>query len=423
VNRGDRSRWRATRALIVLAPVAALAACAELPRHAILPAMEIATPEFRATLEAYAAAPVVDGNAVEVLLNGDEIFPAQLAAIRSAQRTITFAQYYWTEGAIAAQTRDALAERCRAGVAANLLFDWFGSLRMPKTDRALLEEAGCQVALFRPPGAAPLGRLNHRNHRRILVVDGRVGITGGSGISDRWKGNGRDDGRWRDTDVRVEGPVVSQLQRAFAETWLEATGVALAGPAYFPAATGPAGDVSAQVVASSPALGDFAMYTTLTFALISARRSIYITNPYFLPDEPTIATLMSAARRGVRVVVLVPGQIDHNLVRQASRGEYGRLLRAGIEVYEYGAALLHAKTIVVDGVWSSIGSANFDMRSLALNAELNLLVYGPDVARELERIFVEDLAHARRVDLAGWRARPIWQRLLEWVAAPLRDQL
>lgn len=384
--------------------------------------MEIGTPPFRATLEAYTAAPIVDGNVVDVLLNGDQIFPAQLAAIHSARKTISYAQYYWADGVIAHETAEALAERCRAGVAVNLLVDWFGSLRMPSEDAELLEGAGCRVSRFRAPGDAPVSRLNHRNHRRILVIDGRVGITGGSGVSDKWMGNGRRDGRWRDTDVRVEGPVVRYLQGAFVENWLEATGVVLGGDAYFPAPSDRSGDGSAQVVASSPALGDFAMYTMLTFALASARRAIYITNPYFLPDQGLTEIVVAAARRGVRVVILVPGQIDHNVVRQASRRAYGRLLRAGVEIYEYRAGLLHAKTIVVDGVWSTVGSANLDVRSLALNAELNLVVYNRRVAAELERIFFDDLAYARRVDLARWRARPFWQRLLELIAVPFREQ-
>jgi cardiolipin synthase len=254
-------------------------------------------------------------------------------------------------------------------------------------------------------------------------VDGRIGYTGGSGVSRKWMGNGRVRHHWRDTDVRVEGPVVEYLQGAFAENWLEATGIVLGGEAYFPRPLTPPGDAHAQVVRSSPAGGSFAMYTTFLLAISSARRSIYITNPYFVPDEAMEDALLGAARRGVRVVVLVPGEIDHNLVRQASRSGFGRMLRGGVEIHEYRAALLHAKTMVVDGVWATVGSTNLDNRSFALSDELNLVVYSRPVARQLEQVFLDDLAHSARVDYATWKRRSITDRVLELLAAPLRRQL
>jgi cardiolipin synthase len=391
--------------------------------HLYLPPLKLGEPSFFPTLEAYTSSPIVGGNSVELLLNGDEIFPALVQAIRSAQKTITYAQYYYEDGPVAREIAEALAERCRAGVGANVLLDAFGTLNMPAEYVDLLQTAGCHVAYFRPLGPLGLWRVNHRNHRRILVVDGRLGFTGGSGVSWKWMGNGRIEDRWRETDVGVRGPVVEYLQGAFAENWLEATGMVLGGDAYFPRPLEPVGGVYAQVVRSSPAGGSFAMYTMFLLAISSARGSILITNPYFVPDDRMANALRAAVRRGVRVVVLVPGQIDHNLVRQASRGKFGRMLRTGVEIYEYRGALLHAKTMVIDSVWSTVGSTNLDNRSFAFNDELNLVAYSPAVARRLEQVFAEDLAHSRKLEYRRWSRRGIIDRFLELLTAPLRDQL
>jgi len=250
-----------------------------------------------------------------------------------------------------------------------------------------------------------------------------VGITGGSGTSGKWGGDGRTANHWRDTDVWVEGPVVEQLQGAFVENWLEATGVALGGADYFPRPRESKGRVSAQAVRSSPAGGSSALYTMFLLAMASAQRSIYITNPYFLPDDKMIDTVVQAAKRGVRVVLLLPGAIDHNLVRQASRSELGRLLRANIEVYEYQPALLHAKTMVVDGRWATVGSANLDPRSFSLNDEINLVVYDEAFAQRLERVFHDDLTRSKQVTYAAWKDRGLLGRLMEMLAIPVRSQM
>ncbi len=404
--------------------VLAVSGCAETQPHVALPALGDDAPAFTSTLEAYAGAPLLDGQAVEILLNGDEIFPAQLAAIRAATTSITYSQYYYEDGAIAHDFAEALAERCRAGVGVHVLLDGFGSLQVAAEDVETMRRSGCHVVFFRPPLTSLfIGDANNRNHRRVLVVDGRVGFTGGAGVSDKWTGDGRTPGHWRDTDIRVEGRIVRYLQAAFAEMWLEATGVVLGGEAYFPSATERPGAVRAMVVTSSPVQGQDAMYTTFLLAIDGARRSIFITNPYFVPDTTMEGGLIDAVRRGVRVVVLVPGAIDHNLVRQASRAGFGRLLEAGVEIYEYAAALLHAKTMVVDGLWSTVGSTNFDNRSFALNAELNVLVRDEGVARRLTEVFGADLRHSRRVSYHRWRTRPLWQRLLEILVLPIRDEL
>lgn len=416
------ARARAAGRLVLL--VLVLAGCtARVHPHLSLPTLLLGEPSFFPTLEAYTAAPIVGGNRVDILLNGEEIFPAMLEAVRSARTTITYAQYYYEDGPVAQDLAGALAERCRAGVGVNVPLDAFGTLNMPPRYVELMRRSGCHVVPFRPLGPFAWARANNRNHRRILVVDGRVGFTGGSGVSRKWMGNGRVPDHWRETDVRVQGPVVEDLQGAFAENWLEATGVVLGGQAYFPRPVTPAGGVYAQVVRSSPAGGGFGMYTMFLLAISSARRSIHITNPYFVPDDRMAGALAAAVRHGVRVLVLVPGTIDHNLVRQASRARFGEMLRAGVEIYEYRAALLHAKAMVIDGVWATVGSTNLDNRSFALNDELNLVVYDPGVARRLEEVFAEDLRHARKVEYRRWSRRGLVDRLLELLARPLRDQL
>jgi cardiolipin synthase len=419
------ARWLAglCRASVVAAILVLASGCIHVPIHRTLPPMNLGEPAFFPTLEAHAQAPIVGGNRLTLLLNGEQIYPAILSAIRSAQRTITYAQYSYEDGKIARDVAEALAERCRAGVTVHVLLDSVGTLSMPREYQELMSRDGCQVVSFRPIGPLGLGSANNRNHRRILVVDGRIGFTGGSGVSSKWMGNGRVADHWRDTDVRIEGPVVEYLQGAFAESWVEATGVVLGGADYFHAPAEPKGQTRAQIIRSGPRGGSYAMYTTFLLALSSARRSIKITNPYVLLDEQMIETLVQAARRGVRISFLVPGVIDHPLVRHAGRRNFGRLLEEGVEIHEYTAALLHAKTMVIDGLWATVGSTNLDHRSFRLNDELNLVAYDRAFAAQLERIFEEDLRFARRVDLEAWRDRGIRGRMLEFLAIPLEGNL
>jgi cardiolipin synthase len=418
-----KTRDRIARLGIALV-LTVMTGCAGVPPHLELPRLDIKQPAFAATLGAYTGTTVVGGNRVEILLNGEEIFPAKLALIRSARRTINYAQYVFEGGEPAKEVARALAERCSAGITVNVLLDAVGTLAMPAEYRDEMQRAGCNVETFRPLSPFAIDRVNYRNHRRILVVDGVAGVTGGSGISGKWSGNGRQEGHWRDTDVLLEGPVVEQLQGAFAENWLEATGVAIGGPEYFPRRRLNAkGDVDAQVVRSSPAGGSTAMYTMFLLALASAQHSIHITNPYFVPDDKMITTLVTAAEHGVKVKLLIPGAIDHNLVRQASRSELGRLLKSGVEIYEYRPALLHAKTMVVDGIWATVGSTNLDHRSFSLNEELNVAIYDVDTAQRLERVFEDDLRLSRRVTYKDWNHRGFASRVLELLAFPLKEQM
>ena len=421
-----RTAHRRTR--VVAAVMAAYllvsgAGCARQETVLQLPALDVGKPTFATTLAAYAGTGVVSGNRVEVLLNGDEIFPAKLRIIKSARKTINYAQYVWEEGKPSEEIANALAERCRGGLKVNVLLDAVGALAMPGDYRQRMVDAGCKVETFRPLGSFAIDKVNYRNHRRILVADGLVGITGGSGTSGKWGGNGREADHWRDTDVWVEGPVVEQLQGAFAENWLEATGIALGGADYFPGSVQPKGDVAAQVIRSSPAGGSAAMYTMYLLAMNSAKRSIDITNPYFLPDEKMIDTLVKTARRGVRVRLLLPGAIDHNLVRDASRSELGRLLLAGVQIYEYRAALLHAKTMVVDSQWATVGSTNLDNRSFGLNDEVNVIAYDGGVAQRLERVFADDLTRSEQMTYQSWKDRSIVSRFLEMISIPVRGQM
>lgn len=400
-----------------------LAGCSLSHPHYVAPDVHVGEPVFARTLEAHTLSTPVAGNRVRLLLNGDEIFAAMLTAIRHARATITFATFIYEEGAIAHDMASALAERCRAGVRVHVLLDAVGSSHVPKQDRTTLTDAGCQLAWFHSLNPFAIKRINHRNHRRILVVDGRVGFTGGTGIGSRWEGDGRQPHHWRQTDVQLEGPAVRLLQAAFAENWRDATGNLLGGDAYFPPPE-PVGDLAVQSVKSSPASGAAEAYLLFLLAIEGARSSIYLTNPYFVPDDAMADALVRAAGRGVRVSLITAGAtqgILDGLVHKASQAHFARAIKAGVMIYEYGPALLHAKTLVVDERWVSIGSANLDNRSFALNNELNVAFVDRGLARQLIAVFQQDRQYARAVDSNVLRrgVRGIFYLTL----LPLRDQL
>ena len=383
---------------------------------------------FFPTIAAHTDAPILGGNKIDVLLNGEQTFPAMLKAIRGARKSITYAQYLYQGGAIAYELAEAFAERCRAGLTVKLLLDSHGGGKIPEDIPQLLTDAGCQlewfrrVKLFQFITPWELLNYNYRNHRRILVIDGTLGFTGGHGVAEEWTGDGRTDGKWRDTDVRVEGPIVQQLQAAFVESWRDTTGHILGGDLYFPPLK-PVGKVNAQVVKSSPLGGTYESYMLLLLSISSARKSIHLSNPYFLPDERMQEALLDAVKRGVSVVVLTPGKIDHKLVYWASRRGFEPLLLGGIQIYEYQVALMHAKTMVVDGVWAHVGTTNLDNRSFALNEEINLIAYDRAVAGELEKAFADDLKHSKKLTYEDWKARPWREKFLELFTIPLKEQL
>ena len=408
--------------------ILALFGCARVLAVREIPEINLGEANFFRTIEAHTDAPIVSGNRIEILLNGDETFPMMLREIRTAKSTITFAQYLYEDGSIARDLAQAFAERCRAGVKADILLDSHGSGKAPSEIIATMKDAGCHVEYFRRIEADgiifpwKLLRYNYRSHRRVLVIDGQIGFTGGYGISEAWTGNGRTPEHWRDTNARIEGPVVRFLQAAFAESWLETTGIAIGGDGYFPRLE-PSGKLPAQIVKSSPTGGSFQNYMLFLLSINSAKKSILITNPYFIPDSVMTKALVKAATRGVRVVVLLPGEIDSHLTYTASRSHYGPLLLGGVQIFEYKASLMHAKTIVVDGVWLTIGSTNFDNRSFALNQEINLTVYDSGLAHRLEEIFQEDLKYSQQITYEQWQSRSIFERLFEFFEFPIREQL
>ena len=402
--------------------------CANVLAVREIPEIVVGEPSFFRTIEAHTDAPIVAGNRIEVLLNGDETFPTMLRDIRAAKSTITFAQYLYEGGSIARDIAQAFAERCRAGVKVNVLLDDYGAGSAPADIIDIMKQGGCEVEYFRRVDAAgivfpwKLLRYDYRSHRRVLVIDGKIGFTGGYGISDAWTGDGRTPDHWRDTNVRIEGPVVIFLQAAFAESWLEATGIAIGGEKYFPRLN-PVGNITGQIVKSSPTGGSFQNYMLFLLSINSAKKSILITNPYFMPDDVMTEALVKAAGRGVSVEILLPGEIDSQITYTVSRSHYGPLLLGGVHIYEYKASLLHAKTIVVDAVWSTIGSTNFDNRSFALNQEINLTIYNREVAQRLERIFADDLKYSEPISYEQWQSRSLFERVMEIFAFPIKEQL
>lgn len=380
-------------------------------------------PRFMQELGVLLGPPFVHGTQVRALLNGDEIFPPMLAAIRSAKVSITFETYIYWSGDIGQAFADALAERARNGVKVHVLLDWVGSAKMDDSLVDVMTQAGVQVKRFHPPHWSHLGRMNNRTHRKLLVIDGRLGFTGGVGVAPQWTGRAQDPTHWRDTHFEVHGPVVAQMQSVFIDNWIKVTGDVLHGPHYFPALA-PAGPAAAQMFSSSPSGGSESMQLMYLLALTAASRSIDLSAAYFVPDALTRKALVAAMRRGVRLRIVVPGpHIDSETVRKASRADWGPLLEAGAVIAEYGPTMYHCKVMVVDGLLVSVGSTNFDNRSFRLNDEATLNVLDPEFARQQTATFEADLAQSQRVTYAQWLARPLHERAMEALAALLGAQL
>ncbi|HZD74744.1 MAG TPA: phospholipase D-like domain-containing protein [Actinomycetota bacterium] len=382
------------------------------------------TADFGRLVEVLTVAPLRQGNRITILRNGCEIFPAMLDAIRAARQTIEFATYvYWT-GSIAPEFADALAERAAAGVVVNVLLDAVGAAKMDPALVERLEAAGAHVAWFRPPRWYTLHKLNNRTHRKILVVDGRVGFTGGVGIAEEWTGNCEDPGHWRDTHVRVEGPVVRALLGGFLDNWAEASGAILAGGARLPDLEGFDDGVQAQVTRSTAEKGSTDAEQLFYSAVVGARSRIWLTTAYFAPRRAFVDALCQAVERGVDVRVVTNGpHIDQEVVRQAGHRSYQRLLECGVRLFEYQRTMLHAKTLLVDDQWATVGSINFDNRSFALNDELNISFRDPGLVATLEKHFVQDIEDARELEVSAWRGRPLTARAKEAGGALLRREL
>jgi cardiolipin synthase len=387
-------------------------------------ALDVHDDEFLHAAEALTGAAISVGNDVELLVNGDSIFPAFLDTIRRAERTVNLLTYVYWQGDIARDVAGLLCERARQGVEVKVLLDWVGSLPM---DRSLIEDmrdSGVCVARFRPPRPYALRRLNNRTHRKLLIADGRVGMTGGVGIAEEWTGDAQDPDHWRDTHVRLRGPVVRGLQGAFAENWLEATGDALVGDDWLPALDEVDGGGAMQLVRSRAGVGDTNVEALYYLAIASARRSVDLTAAYFAPRPAFVEALCDASERGVDVRVLVPGpHIDKEFVRIAGRRSYEQLLGCGVRIFEYQPTMLHAKTLVIDGVWSSVGSVNFDNRSFQLHDEATLGVRSEHFAGRLTEQFERDLDASEQIRPGRWRRRPLRQRAGEAVLGLARREL
>ncbi|MFL6567259.1 MAG: cardiolipin synthase [Burkholderiales bacterium] len=383
----------------------------------------VGDPEFVRTMNVMLGPALVPGNRTRALVNGDEIFPEMLEAIRGARKTITFEMYIYWKGSSGEQFTAALEERARSGVKVHVLIDALGSQKIGEKVIGRLRDAGARVELYNPVRWDTIARMNNRTHRKIMVIDGAVGYTGGAGIGDEWSGNAQDPNHWRDTHFRLEGPAVAQMQAAFMENWIEVTGEVLHGPEYFPELR-PAGGERAQFMVSSPGGGGESAQLLYLMSIAAARRSIQLSAAYFVPDDNEVRQLVEARGRGVRVQIIVPGPItDSGPVRRASRSTWGDLLRAGVEIFEYQPTFYHVKVMTVDGLWVTVGSTNFDTRSFSTNDEANLNVYDGAFARDQQRIFEQDLERSRRITLEEWARRPLSERLWEYAAGLLSSQL
>jgi cardiolipin synthase len=384
---------------------------------------EIDDPQFRRELGTLLGPAIIDGNAIDDLENGKQIFPAMLEAIKGAQKTITFETYIYWSGDIGRKFADAFAERARAGVKVHVLLDWAGSQKMEAELVDELKDAGVQVELYHPLHWYNLGRMNNRTHRKLLVVDGKVGFTGGVGIADPWDGNAQDKDHWRDSHFRIEGPVVAQMQAAFMDNWIKTTGVVLTGEGYFPPLP-KVGTMPAQMFTSSPSGGSESMHLMYLLALSAAVDSIDLASAYFVPDELTERALLDALDRGVRVRILVPGEYtDSDLVKNASRAGWGQLLHRGATIHRFKPAMFHTKLMVVDRRLVSVGSTNFDPRSFRLNDEASLNAYDHALAEHMTQVFEADLARSEPMTFEQWARRPWREKLQERFAVLFRSQM
>jgi cardiolipin synthase A/B len=377
----------------------------------------VGEPHFGVNVALLTGASLSSRNLVEIALDGDGTFERLWEDLRAAEQSITLQMYYSAAGLVADTLREILLERAAAGVQVLILYDAFGGATIPPDHVGTMRDAGIRIEPFRPFALSTLHLVQNRSHVRGIVVDGRIAWTGGFGMDDKWLGDGRTQGSWRETNVRFEGPAVGQMQSAFAVAWAEATGVLLTGDATFvPHEEG----VSAGLLSTFPSLGSTAAERFLALSIASATRTLYITTAYFAPDAGFVDLLARAALRGVDVRILTAGPAtDMHVVRLAGRGSYETLLEAGVRLYEWQPTVLHAKTFVIDGRWSTVGSMNFDNRSLALNDEATLMILDDAVGQRMDEVFLEDLRHSQEMTLEQFRQRPWMHRLGEFGAGLL----
>lgn len=383
----------------------------------------VADPQFVQTMGALLGPSLTPGNRTTEYKNGDEIFPAMLKAIASAKRTITMESYIYWEGEVGRQFTAALSERAKAGVRVHLLLDWVGTGKIEGDYLETMKAAGVEVERYHRPRWYTIRRMNNRTHRKLLVVDGRVGFTGGVGIADLWLGHAQDSLHWRDSHFAIEGPAVAQMQAGFMDNWLEKQEEVLVGDGYFPPLDS-VGPQLAQVFLSSPTSGSESVRLMYLLSIAAAKRSILIGNAYFIPDDIATQELIAARSRGVEIDIIVPGpHMDTKTTQRASRSRWGPLLAAGVRIHEYQPTMYHSKIMVVDDLWTSVGSTNFDARSFRLNDEANLNIYDGAFALQLAASLRQDIAKSKIMTLEQWEARPRSERFRDWLAGLLRSQL
>ncbi len=382
----------------------------------------VSDPEFIGSALALSDPNLVTGNKIDILQNGDAYFPAMLDAIRAAKNTINFESFILYSDEVGLQFRDALSERARNGVEVRVLLDGIGSgWRLNNSDVRMMKQAGCKFAYYHPTHSWRVDRTNRRTHRRILVVDGKIGFTGGAGFAEKWSGHAQDEKHWRDAQIRIQGPLVANMQAAFQEHWIKAFGEALTGAGQFPELDSVA-DLKAQVVTSrSFSMAPVPLLQAVAFT--AATKRIWITNAYCTPTNDQVEQLVRAVDRHVDVRLLLPGpKNDQPLTKSAGRTAYGKLLEGGVKIFEYQPTMIHEKSMVIDGMFSMIGSSNFDARSSEINEELDVVIYDEKFGHEMEASFEKDLSRAREYTLQQFKDRSLMERTTEWLALPFRSQ-
>jgi cardiolipin synthase len=393
------------------------------PQYGLDHDLEVGSTEFIDTMAGAAGIPFFEGNRIDLLNNGDAFYPAMLRDIELAERSITIEAYIYWAGEIGLRFARALAEAAGRGVKVKLLVDAIGSQSIGNEIVKVLQDGGCHLGWYNPVRLTRLRRINHRTHRKSLIIDGRVGYTGGAGIADQWTGNAQDAKHWRDIQVRIEGPAVRPLQSGFAHNWLECTGELVTGPDFYPRLA-PAGTLSLQTIMSSPETGASSVRVMYFLAISSARKTIDIANPYFVPDHASIDLFRDAVKRGVRVRIMVAGSSNDTLVtRLNSLRLYGALLKAGVQVLEYNRTMMHHKIMVVDGLWSTVGTTNFDNRSFSHNEENNVCLCDQAFASRLTETFERDVQVCDVITFDAWRRRGLPQKTLEALASFVQDQV
>ena len=409
--------------VFLIATVFSLRASEKEIRYELPHRFSVEDPQFLRCMGQLLGPGVLTGNRVKALQNGDEIFPAMLAAIRGAQQTITFETYIYWSGDIGKKFSEALGERARAGVKVHVMLDWVGCGKMEGKYLDELQAAGVEVEQYHPLRWYNLGRMNNRTHRKLLVVDGRIGFTGGVGIADLWNGHAQSKDHWRDSHYQLEGPAVAQMQAAFTDNWIKTRAVVLFGSNYFPELK-PVGGSLAQVFKSSRGEGSESVRLMYLLSIASATRTIRLQAAYFVPDELAIETLVAARKRGVKIEIIVPGPVsDAKIVQSASRALWGKLLDAGVEIHEFQPTMYHCKVLIVDEVWVSVGSTNFDDRSFRLNDEANLNIFDATFAAEQVKVFEEDKGKSRLMTRAEFKNRSPIGKFFDHFAALFRRQL